>query len=76
MQRLSRDVYVVYSMVDQIMIPLLQSLASLVAMFYIMAHINLLLACLAITTVPALALLLRFFNKPMTNSTVEQYNTL
>jgi ABC-type multidrug transport system fused ATPase/permease subunit len=76
MQRLSGDVYVVYAMVAQIMIPLLQSLASLVAMFYIMAHINLLLACLAITTVPALALLLRFFNKPMTNSTVEQYNTL
>lgn len=76
LQRLSGDVYVVYAMVAQIIIPFVTSVASLAAMFYIMAKINLLLACMAIATVPALGLLLFFYNKPMTNSTIDQYSTL
>ncbi|UEG50683.1 ABC transporter ATP-binding protein/permease [Ferruginibacter lapsinanis] len=76
LQRLSADVYVVYAMVAQIIIPFVTAMASLVAMFYIMAHINLLLACIAISTVPALALLLFFYNKPITESTTQQYSTL
>ena len=76
LQRMSGDVYVVYAMVAQILLPVITSLASLIAMFYIMAKINLLLAFIAISVVPALGLLLYFFSKPMTNSTIQQYNTL
>jgi ATP-binding cassette subfamily B protein len=76
MQRVSGDVYVVYQLVAQIMIPVITSLASLLAMFYVMARINLLLACLAIAVVPALGLLLFFFNKPMSDSTVDEYSLL
>lgn len=76
LQRMSGDVYVVYAMVAQILLPVITSLASLIAMFYIMAKINLLLAFIAISVVPALGLLLFFFNKPMTSSTIQQYNSL
>jgi ATP-binding cassette, subfamily B, bacterial len=76
LQRLSGDVYVVYSMVAHIILPSVTSLASLAAMFYIMAQIDLLLACIAISVVPALMLLLYFFNKPMSESTVQQYSLL
>lgn len=76
LQRLSADVYVVYAMVAQITIPFVTAMASLAAMFLIMAKINLLLACIAISTVPALGLLLYFYNKPITESTTQQYSTL
>jgi ATP-binding cassette subfamily B protein len=76
LQRVSGDVYVVYALVAQILVPVITSLASLVAMFYVMARLNLLLACLSIAVVPALALLLYFFNKPMSDSTVDEYSLL
>jgi ATP-binding cassette subfamily B protein len=76
LQRVSGDVYVVYSLVAQILIPVITSLAALLAMFYVMARINLALACLSIAVVPALGLLLFFFNKPMSDSTVDEYSLL
>lgn len=76
LQRLSGDVYVVYSLVGHIILPCVTSLASLIAMFYIMAGIDLLLACISISVVPALMLLVYFFNKPMTDATVQQYSLL
>jgi ABC-type multidrug transport system fused ATPase/permease subunit len=76
LQRISGDVYVVYSLVASIILPSITALATLVGMFYIMATINLPLACIAICVVPALALLLYLFYKPMNDSTVEQYDLL
>jgi len=76
LQRISGDVYVVYSLVASIILPAITALATLIGMFYIMATINVLLACIAISVVPALALLLYIFYKPMNDSTVEQYNLL
>jgi ATP-binding cassette subfamily B protein len=73
MQRLTGDTYVIYSIVGGILLPSLLSIASLGAMFYVMASINLSLALLAISVVPFFAILLIVFNKPMANSTTYQY---
>lgn len=75
-QRMSGDVYVVYSLVASIILPSITALATLIGMFYIMATINLMLACIAICVVPALGLLLYLFYTPMTSSTLEQYDLL
>jgi ABC-type multidrug transport system fused ATPase/permease subunit len=53
LQRMSSDVFVVYFLVAQIMLPALISIISLVAMFYIMAKIDLLLAIVAYSVVPS-----------------------
>lgn len=74
LQRMSGDVFVVYFLVAQIMLPAVASLVALGAMFYIMASINLLLALIAFSVVPALGLLLIFFAKPMNDTTQAQYN--
>lgn len=73
MQRMSADTYIIYSIVGGILLPTLLSLASLGSMFYVMYSINVQLALMAISIVPFFALLLYLFNKPMTNSTVYQY---
>jgi ATP-binding cassette subfamily B protein len=73
MQRLSGDTYVIYSVVGGIILPTLLSIASLGSMFYVMYSINSGLALMAISIVPIFAVLLFAFNKPMTNSTVYQY---
>jgi ATP-binding cassette, subfamily B, bacterial len=73
MQRLTGDTYVIYSVVGGILLPTLMSLTSLVSMFYVMYSINSSLALMAISVVPIFAILLFAFNKPMTNSTVYQY---
>lgn len=73
MQRLSGDTYVIYSVVGGIILPTLLSIASLGSMFYVMYSINPGLALMAISIVPIFAVLLFAFNKPMTNSTVYQY---
>jgi ATP-binding cassette, subfamily B, bacterial len=74
MQRISTDTYVIYSIVGGIILPTLISLASLGAMFYVMYSINAELALMAISIVPLFALVLWAFNKPMTNSTIYQYD--
>lgn len=72
MQRVTGDTYVIYSIVGGILLPILLSLASLAAMFYVMATINLQLALIAISVVPIFALLLVIFNKPITASITAQ----
>lgn len=75
LQRMSGDVFVVYFLVAQIILPALISLVALGAMFYIMASIDLLLAFVAISVVPVLAIVLGFFAKPMNDTATVQYKT-
>ena len=75
MQRLSGDTYAIYSIVGGILMPTLMSVTSLIAMFYIMARINLSLALMTISVVPAFAVLLFVFKKPIVESAKRQYET-
>jgi ABC-type multidrug transport system fused ATPase/permease subunit len=74
-QRVSGDVFVVYFMVAQIILPSVISLVGLIAMFYIMIRIDLLLALFAFSVVPLLGILLAIFAKPMNDTTTQQYKT-
>jgi ABC-type multidrug transport system fused ATPase/permease subunit len=56
-----------------IVLPTLISLTSLVSMFYVMYSINSELALMAVSTVPLFAILVFAFNKPMTNTSTQQY---
>ena len=73
MQRLSGDTYAIYSIVGGILMPTLMSVTSLIAMFYIMSRINLELALMTISIVPAFAVLLFVFRKPIIQSAKRQY---
>ena len=75
MQRLTGDVFVVYFLVAQVLIPALTSVVCLAGMFYVMAKIDLVLALVAFTVVPLLGLTLAVFAKPMNDTTMEQYET-
>ena len=75
LQRMSGDVFVVYFLVAQIILPALISLVCLGGMFYIMSRIDLLLAVVAFSVVPVLAIVLGFFAKPMNDTTTVQYKT-
>ncbi len=75
LQRMSGDVFVVYFLVAQIILPAVASLVCLGAMFYIMASIDMVLALVAFSVVPALGILLAFFVKPMNDTTQVQYKT-
>ena len=75
LQRMSGDVFVVYFLVAQIILPALTSLVCLGGMFYIMASIDLVLAVVAFSVVPILAITLGFFAKPMNDTTMIQYKT-
>jgi ABC-type multidrug transport system fused ATPase/permease subunit len=72
---MSGDVFVVYFLVAQIILPALISLVSLAAMFYIMMKIDLVLAIVAFSVIPVLAITLAFFAKPMNDTTTVQYKT-
>lgn len=73
LQRMNSDVFVVYFLVAQILIPAITSLICVSAMFYVMATINLTLAVVALSVVPLLLLALAFFTKPMNDTTTRQY---
>lgn len=75
LQRMSGDVFVVYFLVAQILLPAVTSLVCLAGMFYIMASIDLVLALVAFSVVPLLSLVLALFAKPMNSSSTEQYKT-
>ena len=75
LQRMSGDVFVVYFLVAQIILPAVASVICLGAMFYIMASIDMVLALVAFSVVPVLILLLAFFVKPMNDTTQVQYKT-
>jgi ATP-binding cassette, subfamily B, bacterial len=71
LQRISTDVFVVQSLISQLLLPGVASLLSLVGMFLIMARLDLALAFIAISVVPMLVLALAVFVKKM-----DRYNTL
>lgn len=73
LQRMSSDVYVVYFLVAQIIIPAITSVVCLAGMFYVMATISLPLALVALSVVPFLAISLAAFSKPMERTTDLQY---
>jgi ABC-type multidrug transport system fused ATPase/permease subunit len=73
MQRLSGDTYAIYALVGGILMPSLLSVTSLLAMFFIMAKINLQLALISISAVPVFAILLFVFKRPITDSAKKQY---
>ena len=73
LQRVTGDAFVIYFLVAQIIIPAITSLICLLAMFYIMAKINLVMALIALTAVPLLGISLALFSKPMNDTTMKQY---
>lgn len=73
MQRLSGDTYAIYSIVGGILMPTLMAVTSLVAMFYIMSQIHLGLALMTISIVPAFAILLFVFKKPIIETAKKEY---
>ena len=75
MQRLNGDTYAIYSLIGGIIMPTLMSVTSLLAMFYIMAKINLQLALISISAVPAFAILLIIFRKRIIDSAKVQYES-
>ena len=75
LQRVTGDAFVIYFLVAQIIIPAITSLICLVAMFYIMAKIDLTMALIAMAVVPLLGVSLAFFSKPMNDTTMSQYKT-
>jgi len=75
LQRMSGDVFVVYFLVAQIILPVLSSLICLAVMYYIMARIDLLLALVAFSVVPVLFMMMALFAKPINDTTTTQYKT-
>ncbi len=75
LQRITGDAFVIYFLVAQIIIPAVTSLICLVAMFYIMAKIDMMMALIAITVVPLLGISLAYFSKSMNDTTMQQYKT-
>jgi ATP-binding cassette subfamily B protein len=73
MQRITADVFVVYFLVAQIIVPVVTSFICLCAMFYVMARIDTALAFIALSVVPLLGITLTYFNKPMNDSTHHQH---
>jgi ATP-binding cassette, subfamily B, bacterial len=71
LQRISTDVFVVHSLISQVLLPGVASLLSLIGMFLIMARLDLTLASIAVSVVPMLILSLVAFVKRM-----DRYNTL
>jgi ATP-binding cassette subfamily B protein len=74
LQRMNGDVFIVYFLVAQILLPSVTSLVCLVGMFYVMAKIDLVLALVAFAVVPLLGVVLTFYAKPMNDTTMNQYN--
>src|SRR5258708_7632319 len=65
MQRMSTDVFVVHTLISQVLLPGAGSVLSLVGMFLIMARIDMVLALVALSVVPALVLTLGVFVRGM-----------
>lgn len=75
LQRINADVYVVYFVVAQIALPVIVSLVSLCAMFFVMVRLDPSLSLIAAAVVPLLAISLFAFSKPMDATTTRQYET-
>ncbi len=74
LQRFNGDIFVMYLLVGQIVLPIISSLLVLAGMFYVMMLIDVTLALITISVVPFLVVALFIVNKPMNNSTLEQYS--
>ena len=74
LHRFNGDIFVVYLMVAQIILPIITSILALGGMFYIMFLIEPVLAFIAISIVPLLVILLVVVSGPMNRTTLEQYN--
>jgi len=72
-QRITGDAFVVYLLAAQITLPIITSLFTFFAMFYIMATIDLTLAVIAISVIPILGLVLVFMSKKLNDTTQQQY---
>ena len=73
LQRFNGDIFVIYLMVAQIILPIITSLLALGGMFYIMFLIEPVLAFIAISIVPFLVIMLLIVSGPMNKTTMEQY---
>ena len=71
--RITGDVFVVYFVVAQIIVPTIVSLVCVGAMLYVMVQLDLVLALIALAVVPLLILALAGFAKPMERTTAEQF---
>lgn len=75
-QRMSGDVFVVYFLVAQVVIPAITSLVCLGIMFYIMIQIDFTLALIALAVIPLLGISLTIFLKPINNTTTAQHRKM
>lgn len=73
LQRITGDVFVVYFVVAQIIVPGIISVVCMAAMCYVMVQLDFLLALIAMSVVPLLVLALALFYKPMDQTTAEQF---
>ncbi|KAA9332321.1 ABC transporter ATP-binding protein [Hymenobacter busanensis] len=71
--RITGDVFVVYFVVAQIIVPAIISVVCMGAMLYVMVQLDLVLALIAISVVPLLILALALFFKPMDQTTAAQF---
>jgi len=74
LQRMNGDIFIIYFLVAQILLPSLTSLVCLIGMFYVMAKIDIILALVAFAVVPLLGVILAFYAKPMNDTTMDQYD--
>ncbi|SHO64808.1 ABC transporter ATP-binding protein [Algoriphagus zhangzhouensis] len=74
LQRFNGDIFVMYLLVGQIVLPLISSVLVLAGMFFVMMLIDTTLAIITISVIPLLVLALFVVNKPMNDSTLEQYS--
>lgn len=75
-QRMSQDVYCVHMAVSAVLLPGVISLCTLVAMFVILAQIDVTLALMSMVVVPGLAGTLLLFAGPMDRATRRRYDEL
>jgi ABC-type multidrug transport system fused ATPase/permease subunit len=73
LQRFNGDTFVVYQLGSQIILPILTSLLTFSAMFYIMALMDFSLALIAISIIPLLALALLGMSGRLNNTSKAQY---
>jgi ABC-type multidrug transport system fused ATPase/permease subunit len=74
LQRMNGDVFVIYFLVAQIILPIITSLTCIAAMLYIMVKIDITLALLSFSVVPLLGIIIAFFAKPMSDTSMIQNN--
>lgn len=72
MSRITGDTYCVEILVTSVLLPLLQSVVTLVAMFFIMWQLQPTMTLLALAVVPFLAVLIRVYGRPLKTNTLDR----